>query len=331
VIRKIIKGSYQFISRRWKTVSSDAKSFVVQLLQHNPDKRPSAAATLSNRWLTKFEFDNLGFAPEVAMMDKVQATIQTFADYGKLKKLALMLIAYRSTSEEIGYLRRMFETFDLQHDGEVTLEEFKAVLEDYEYSDAELERMFRAMDLDGTGLVHYSEFLAATIEAHGSISEEQVAECFDRLDNDDSGFITKEDIVDFLGTNIPQSYVDDIMAEADIDKDRKISYKEFLGLWDEKGDAKMKRDHEDVKKRRHRRADSAMSECSFVSEYSDDEFDELAVGPAFSFETDEIVKMLEDTPNTPVSGDKRISAVNAFVLEKERSLRASRRGIENGD
>jgi len=265
------------------------------------------------------------------MMDKVQATIQTFADYGKLKKLALMLIAYRSTSEEIGYLRRMFETFDLQHDGEVTLEEFKAVLEDYEYSDAELERMFRAMDLDGTGLVHYSEFLAATIEAHGSISEEQVAECFDRLDNDDSGFITKEDIVDFLGTNIPQSYVDDIMAEADIDKDRKISYKEFLGLWDEKGDAKMKRDHEDVKKRRHRRADSAMSECSFVSEYSDDEFDELAVGPAFSFETDEIVKMLEDTPNTPVSGDKRISAVNAFVLEKERSLRASRRGIENGD
>lgn len=47
---------------------------------------------------------------------------------------------------------------------------------DYEYSDDELERMFKAMDLDGTGVVHYTEFLAATIESHGSISEEQVAE-----------------------------------------------------------------------------------------------------------------------------------------------------------
>ena len=81
----------------------------------------------------------------------------------------------------------MFELFDLTHDGEVTLEEFKDVLSIYDYTEEELEWMFRAMDLDGTGLVHYSEFLAATIESHGSISEEQVAECFDRLDNDDSG------------------------------------------------------------------------------------------------------------------------------------------------
>ena len=39
---------------------------------------------------------------------------------------------------------------------QVTIEEFKAVLVDYEYSEQELEQMFRAMDLDGTGVVHYS-------------------------------------------------------------------------------------------------------------------------------------------------------------------------------
>ena len=120
-------------------------------------------------------------------MDKVQATIQSFAGYGKLKKLSLMLIAYRSTSEEIGFLRRMFDRFDLKGDGEITYNEFLGALADYEYTTEELQQMFNAMDLDGTGLVHYSEFLAATIEAHGSINEEQVAECFDRLDNDDSG------------------------------------------------------------------------------------------------------------------------------------------------
>jgi Ca2+-binding EF-hand superfamily protein len=47
-----------------------------------------------------------------------------------------------------------------------------------------------------------------------------------RLDADESGFITKGDIIDFLGENIPQRYIDDIMAEADLNHDNKISYRE---------------------------------------------------------------------------------------------------------
>jgi Ca2+-binding EF-hand superfamily protein len=89
------------------------------------------------------------------LQDKVQAAIQSFAGYGRLKRLALMIIAYRATNEEIGYLRKMFERFDLNNDGEITCEEFKKVLVDYEYTDLELESMFRAVDLDGTGLIHY--------------------------------------------------------------------------------------------------------------------------------------------------------------------------------
>ena len=44
-------------------------------------------------------------------------------------------------------------------------------------------------DLDGSGRIRYTEFLAATIEAQGVISEERLAEAFDRLDSDDSGAI----------------------------------------------------------------------------------------------------------------------------------------------
>ena len=320
-----MRGSYHFISRKWKTVSDGAKAVVVRMLQHDPDKRPSAAEMLNDPWFHRADFDFLGSAPEVAMMDKVLAAIQTFAGYRKLKQLALMLIAYKSTVEEIGYLRNMFQRFDLAHDGELTADEFKDVMLAYEYTGEELDRMFCAMDLDGTGKVHYSEFLAATFESHGSISEEQVAECFDRLDNDDNGHITKEDIVDILGADLPESYIYNIIAEADLDNDRKISYSEFLALWDEKADAKMKEDQNDVRERRHRRADSTRSLAS-ASDISDDSFDELGVETRFSFETDEIVKLLS-APDTPVSGDKRISAVSAFVLEKRRSSRNSEQGV----
>jgi hypothetical protein len=104
--------------------------------------------------------------------------------------------------------------------------------------------------------------LAATIEAHGSIDEQRIAEAFDRLDSDDSGYITIHNLKEFLGASISQEYLDAIIDEADITRDRRISYKEFLGLWDEEGDNKLKSAIATVGKRRF---DSQTSEISTAS------------------------------------------------------------------
>lgn len=90
--------------------------------------------------------------------------------------------------------------------------------------------------MDGTGEVKYCEFLAATIEAQGAISEERLAEAFDRLDSDDSGYISKENLRDFLGDDLPQEEIDEIMKEADTNDANKISYPEFLALWEDKNE-----------------------------------------------------------------------------------------------
>ena len=47
-------------------------------------------------------------------------------------------------------------------------------------------------DYDGDGVINYTEFIAATIEINGKIEEDRVAEAFDRLDVDNSGYISKE-------------------------------------------------------------------------------------------------------------------------------------------
>jgi Ca2+-binding EF-hand superfamily protein len=70
--------------------------------------------------------------------------------------------------------------------------------------------------------------LAATIEAHGHIGEDHIAEAFDRIDADDSGYISRQNLRDFLGDQCTKEQVDEMMTSADIDKDGKISYKEFL-------------------------------------------------------------------------------------------------------
>ena len=87
--------------------------------------------------------------------------------------------------------------------------------------------------MGGSDRILYTEFVAATIEAHGKISEARLAEAFDRLDCDDSGFITAENLIEILGEDIPRDEIEAIIDEADLAKDKRVSYSEFLALWDD--------------------------------------------------------------------------------------------------
>ena len=98
-----------------------------------------------------------------------------------------MLIAHRSTSVEIGILRKVFQLYDTHNNGHLTYEAFKGALQEVGYSDENYHEIFDAVDVDGSGSIRYTEFLAATIEATGWISEERLAEAFDRVDHDDTG------------------------------------------------------------------------------------------------------------------------------------------------
>jgi calcium-dependent protein kinase len=254
VIRRIITGKYSFASRRWKQVSADAKEFVQSLLEIVPDKRPSASDAWKSPWLQSFdEEDVCGDEDDDkgATMDRIQANIQAFAEYSKLKRLALMVIAHKSTDEEIGILKRMFARFDRHQHGDITLSDFKATLSDYyHYTDEELEHMFRGIDIDGTGKVYYTEFLAATVESNGSIDEEQLADAFDRLDSDSTGYITVSDLQAFLGPDIPAKYLDAMIDECDVNSDHKISYEEFLSLWNMETDLELEQANASVHSRR---------------------------------------------------------------------------------
>lgn len=65
----------------------------------------------------------------------------------------------------------------------------------------------------------YTEFLAAALEVQGHIEEERLAEAFDRLDSDDSGFISRQNLRDFLGKEGTTERIDKIIEEGDKDHD----------------------------------------------------------------------------------------------------------------
>ena len=254
VIARILKGKFEFRSPRWNAVSDDAKNFVRSLLQVEAQDRPTAEQAARSQWLVnsnqpggRHRKSTSSNIPET--MDSVQASIENFANHSTLKKLALMVIAHRSTNDEIGFIRRMFKKYD-NNQGYFTLEGFKKALCDYVYTDDEIERIFKGMDIDGSGTVHYFEFLAASMEAHGFINEHQLADAFDRLDADDSGTISVNDLRKFLGSEASDSLIDNIINKEDLDADRQVDYKEFLQMWDMESDSMRQRTLQTVARRR---------------------------------------------------------------------------------
>ena len=303
VIRRILQGKWKFKGECWLSISQSARDFISSLLVSDSQQRLSAEATLQTTWLKR---NNVQTPVSFLLMDIVTGSIRSFARCGRFKKLALLVVAYKYTDEEIGFLRRIFKAIDTNDNGEIELDEFKAALAVYRYSDEELERLFKAMDIDLSGKVHYSEFLAATIEAHGSIEEERIADAFDRLDSDDSGFITYKNIHDFLGSkDISEEYINSLINEVDDNGDHKIEYEEFLDLWNESSIVALKTALVDAYKRRET--------------YESDD-----LGGTFSRSTSFSTSSGEDLDldgGTLPEGDK---ASYFFEVEKQKSLRGVR-------
>lgn len=87
-------------------------------------------------------------------------------------------------------------------------------------------------DMGGSGTVLYTEFIAATIEALGAISEAQLAEAFDHLDDDDDGYITVSDMMQVLGADVPREELDSIISEVSLTNQGRLTYSEYMELFE---------------------------------------------------------------------------------------------------
>lgn len=147
---------YDFSGYRWKSISNEAMKFVSQLLVIDPQGRMTARQGLSSEWQNE-HFKLSDRRPSDTFMDNVLGALETYASYGKFKKLSLMVIAQKSSLDAISHLRSAFDQYDILNNGEITKPEFKKALANYNYTNKELNAIFDAIDVDESGLIHYTE------------------------------------------------------------------------------------------------------------------------------------------------------------------------------
>ena len=230
IYSKIKEMKFTFPEQQWNNISIDAKDLIKKMIC-NENERLSAIEVLEHDWIKNCAPNSKGTLSNI--------NIQYFKKYKnmhKIKRAIYTFIALRLSDEETKYLKRLFQFFDVDNDGRITLNEMKDAfirlnIKNYEN---EIENIFNSIDTDKNGIIDYTEFLSASINGNLSIiSKKTLKNTFLLLDKDNSGKISKKNLLNVLKLdNLNEKIVDNYIKKYDINKDGEIDYNEFLEMMD---------------------------------------------------------------------------------------------------
>ena len=227
IYQKISKLKFSFPDKKWKSISKEAKDLISHMI--TPEKeRYTAKQVLEHPWFknaSSVPLNNLNFDPNF---------FKGFARATEMKKISLLYIASRLDENEISNLRKVFKSFDKCEDGQITYDELKQGLIQFNpslFAENEIKELFGKIDVDKNGKIDYTEFLAATVQESNYLKKEKLFEVFSMFDKDNSGYITKDEILKALKAEKSQEKeVEKCIQAVDKDGDGRINYKEFLEL-----------------------------------------------------------------------------------------------------
>uniref|UniRef100_A0ACD5X5M7 Uncharacterized protein n=1 Tax=Avena sativa TaxID=4498 RepID=A0ACD5X5M7_AVESA len=231
VAHAIIRSVVDFKREPWPRVSEPAKDLVRRMLDPNPMTRLTATQVLEHPWLHDSKKN-----PDIQLGDAVRARLQQFSAMNKLKKKALRVIAEHLSIEEVADIKQMFDVMDINKNGKLTFEEFKAGLRKLgnKMHDSDLQMLMDAADVDKNGTLDYGEFVTVSVHVKKIGNDEHIQEAFSYFDQNKSGYIEieelREALTDELEGPADEDIINGIIHDVDTDKDGKISYEEFAAM-----------------------------------------------------------------------------------------------------
>ena len=259
---KVMKGEFEWLPDISGFMVGDVvKDLITKCLVKDPKLRLTAAQALQHSFFTEdpgaeTKLGGIGTLesphklkmlhaskPSVGDITDVIDHLWTFSSLGKLRKTVLLAVSQSMTAKEISSLARVFEELDLTNDGTIGFVELTHAIQKYALkngnsmdnipSNGDLKILFDNLDLDNSGLIKYSEFIAACLEQNVAYSDGVIADAFSRMDLDKSGYITRENLTDLMRTASGASGTsgdDDLNDEQLIETvDRMLSEGDLLG------------------------------------------------------------------------------------------------------
>jgi len=235
ILRQVKKANLQFDDNDWRNISEDAKRLIRRLLTKDVKDRFTADQAMNDIWIT-------GHAPkakDAPMSKNLVNNLKSFRVNNKLKKAALHVIASQLHEDSIKALRETFMSLDANGDGLLTSHELTEGLKKAGLGEipADLQQIMEEVDSDGSGMIDYTEFLAATLDRKTYIQEEACWAAFRVFDRNGDGRISKEELKLVMGESgvgdamhTGAEALQQIMDEVDANGDGEIDFREFMTM-----------------------------------------------------------------------------------------------------
>lgn len=204
VRRNILSGKFEFEPEDiWDNVSGRAKDFVKTLLNVDPASRPSAREAQLHSWIQKWSSKD---ALEGKSLDpKVARALVKFKDLSCMRQMLSEVLSYTLMPDQIADLKKEFEKIDVNGDGQITVTELREVMMSNaetgslgSLSEEEIDEIFKALLVNTSATseptIQWHEFLAASL-SQCKVDDRNLRLAFGRLDADDKGYITLDDVM----------------------------------------------------------------------------------------------------------------------------------------
>jgi len=227
VLTKVKTGTVTF-DDGWSKVTQDAKKLIKRMLKKDRKDRCCAQDVVTDIWIK----DKAPKATELKLHDNFAKNLDSFRRNHKLKRAALHIIADNLDDGKIKEFRKVFTAMDADGDGQLTVTEVRKGMEKAGLTDipADLEEILKQVDSDGSGVIDYSEFLAATLETKLYLQEENVWAAFRKFDLNGDGKISPEELAEVLKDPEVLKEFGKQMVEIDKDGDGFIDFEEFMEM-----------------------------------------------------------------------------------------------------
>ena len=142
---------------------------------------------------------------------------------------------YHFSDDEIATFRDIFSQFDKDGDGTLATKYIGTIMRSLGQSptEADLHYIVRKVDADGSGFMDFPEFVTmmANHMKEEVDSKEDICTAFKAFDDKGSGIIPVEELryaLTNLGDALTEEEVDELIKRADVNKDGKVRYEEFV-------------------------------------------------------------------------------------------------------
>jgi calcium-dependent protein kinase len=232
VLAKVRLGTFSFNSGDWKHISEDAKDLIRQLLKMQPKDRYNAQKALSHVWIT----EKAPKATNVSLSTGMVDNLNKFRSQNKLKKAALHVIANQLDEHQLSTLRTTFLSLDKNGDGQLTIAEMKEGIGKAKLTEIpELNAIMAEVDSDGSGMINYTEFLAAALDKRLYAKEDVCWSAFRVFDRNGDGHISQDELKlvlqdDKVESVVGQKAIADLLQDLDTNGDGQIDFTEFMEM-----------------------------------------------------------------------------------------------------